>query len=96
MSCGDEDEGCMVWMGCMLVGIGSWVWVVYSLMSWEWEVSVFNGQWPMVGKMGCVCVGVWSDCCEFEVCCIDLQSVEICVISVTAVSRKESCGVGVT
>ena len=25
MSCGDEDKGCMVWMGCMLVGIGSGV-----------------------------------------------------------------------
>ena len=39
---------------------------------------------------------MWSDCCEFEVFCIDLQSVEICVISVTAVSRKELCGIGPT
>ena len=31
-------------------------WGAYSLMSWEWEVSVFIGQWPMVGKMWCVCV----------------------------------------
>ena len=43
----------MIWMGGMLVGIGSWGWGVYGLVSWGGEVAVYIGLRLMVGK-------VWS------------------------------------
>ena len=46
----------MIWMGGMLVGIGSWKWGVYGLVSWGGEVAVYIGLRPMVGKLWSVSV----------------------------------------
>ena len=45
----------MIWMGGML-GIGSWKWGVYGLVSWGGEVALYIGLRLMVGKLWSVSV----------------------------------------